>query len=453
MELLSLHTGHFVHRINPLLGEPFGMKLWYYGLTYSLGFLGVYLWFMRGQTRLGWPAREIYDLSILVALGVLLGGRTFEIVFYEWAYYQQHPLQVLSYWRGGMATHGILLGGFIGAWLFSRLYGKSLLAIADEMAIPAAFIMGVGRIGNFIDGNIVGSVTDAWWAVEFPHAEGFRHPVTLYDSLKNFMMIPLLHLVKRVSPPGRGMLLAHFVFWYGFGRVFVDYFREYPVNVFGIGTGQYFNLLMAVVGLGLMGWFARRGRAKNPVTPQSGNLQGSTRGSAERTSLDTERIGPGLWPRRLVFVALLVFPLIIPTDWTQGNVKQPQSNNTLQSDFVSFVKSDPIPDTSLTPLFSVDFPVTPCEETFSPLRDSGVAGGGRSGRSVSAAWFGGQGGETDRDGFPTCEAVGMAHYSRRLPEPSPAVPAHHPRCPPRRPGTAPRPPAGLSHRAQPCPLF
>ncbi len=329
MELLSLQSGHFVHRINPLLAEPFGVKVWYYGLTYSLGFLGVYLWFKRGQKHLGWPVREIYDLSTLVALGVLLGGRIFEIVFYEWAYYRQHPFQALSYWRGGMATHGILLGGFVGVWLFSRLYGKSLLAIAGEMAIPAAFILGVGRIGNFIDGNIVGSITDVWWGVEFPHADGFRHPVTLYDSLKNLLMIPILLLVKRAYPSGRGMLLSHFVFWYGFGRVFVDYFREYPVNVFGIGTGQYFNLLMAVVGLGLMAWFTRRGRAGNRVAPQAGELRGRARREGECGRAHPRRIRSELWPRRLVFVALLLFPLIIPTDWTQGNVKQ---NKALRSE-------------------------------------------------------------------------------------------------------------------------
>lgn len=153
------------------------MKLWYYGLTYSLGVLGVYLWFKLAQKRLGWSERDTLDLSILVAVGVLLGGRVFEIVFYEWSYYAQHPSQVFSYWRGGMATHGILLGALAGMWVFSRMRGKSFLAIADEMAIPGAFLMGVGRIGNFIDGQILGAVTDVWWAVKFPYAEGFRHPV------------------------------------------------------------------------------------------------------------------------------------------------------------------------------------------------------------------------------------------------------------------------------------
>jgi phosphatidylglycerol:prolipoprotein diacylglycerol transferase len=264
----------------------------------------------------------VYDLSILIALGILVFARAVEIVFYEWSYYLQHPSQALSYWLGGMSSHGVLLGGTLGIWLFSRWRGRSFLKVVDEVVIPAAFLMGVGRIGNFIDGNIVGYATDVWWAVKFPDAEGFRHPVTLYDALKNFLMIPLLLTVRRTTSPGRGVLLAHFVFWYGFGRLFVDYFREYPVEVFGVPPGQYFNYLMAIGGLGLLIWFARTGRCA-----VAGDTKAADREDTSGLQACAERPGARyiplcLWLRRLAFVALLLFPLIIPTDWTRGNVTQ-----------------------------------------------------------------------------------------------------------------------------------
>jgi phosphatidylglycerol:prolipoprotein diacylglycerol transferase len=319
LEGMSEPTAGFVHHINPLLGEVFGVKLWYYGLTYSLGFLGIYLWSRQARQRLGWSRQQVYDLSILVALGVLLGGRIFEILFYEWAYYRQHPWQVLSYWRGGMATHGILLGGVVAVWLFSRVQGRGFLQIVEELAIPGAFLMGVGRIGNFIDGQIVGSITDVWWAVMFPCAEGFRHPVTLYDSLKNLLIIPLLLLVGRAFPPGRGMLLAHFVFWYGFGRLFVDIFREYPTQMLGIGTGQYFNLLMAVIGLALMTWSARRGRPSPAAQPRPGRREGTPGPHLDRGLPGVRDTAVRLSIRRLALTCLLLFPLVIPTDWTRGN--------------------------------------------------------------------------------------------------------------------------------------
>ncbi len=293
-------------------------------MTYSLGFLGVFLWYKRAQKRLGWADREVYDLSILIALGILVFGRVVEIVFYEWGYYLQHPSQALSYWRGGMSSHGVLLGGTLGIWLFCRWRGRSFLEIQDEAVIPAAFLMGVGRIGNFIDGNIVGYATDVWWAVKFPDAEGFRHPVTLYDALKNFLMIPLLLAVRRRTSPGRGVLLAHFVFWYGFGRLFVDYFRQYPVEVFGLPPGQHFNLLMAIGGLGLLIWFTRRGRC-----PDAGKTKAADREDTSGFLACAERPGSRNIPsslclRRLAFVALLLFALVIPTDWTRGNVTQPK---------------------------------------------------------------------------------------------------------------------------------
>lgn len=314
----------FVHNINPLLAEIFGVKLWYYGLTYSLGFVGVYLWFKRAQRRLKWADREVYDLSILVSLGILLFARTVEIVFYEWSYYLQHPSQVLSYWRGGMSSHGVLLGGTLGIWLFSRWRGRSFLEIVDEVVIPAAILMGVGRIGNFIDGNIVGYPTDVWWAVKFPDAEGFRHPVTLYDALKNFLMIPLLLAVRQTASPGRGVLLAHFVFWYGFGRFFVDYFRQYPVEVFGLPPGQHFNLLMAIGGLGLLIWFARRGRCQDAGETRAADREDTSGIQMCAQGPGSRNIGWSLWLRRLAFVALLLFPLVIPTDWTRGNVAHPK---------------------------------------------------------------------------------------------------------------------------------
>ena len=80
----------------------------------------------------------------------------------------------------------------MGTLVFCLKYRRSLLIVTDTLAVPAAVILGVGRIGNFIDGQIVGSVTNVWWAIKFPDTEGFRHPVVLYDGLKNLFLIPLL---------------------------------------------------------------------------------------------------------------------------------------------------------------------------------------------------------------------------------------------------------------------
>jgi phosphatidylglycerol:prolipoprotein diacylglycerol transferase len=297
-------VGPYVHNIDPIIGSIFGMYLWWYGLTYALGFLNAHLSIRRERVQLGLSMRSVYNLSLFLAGGVLVGGRFIEVAFYEWPFYREHIDLIPRYWLGGMATHGLLFGGLVGVWLFCRLHSRPFLRVTDALAIAAAFILGVGRIGNFIDGQIVGSVTTVWWAVKFPDAEGFRHPVVLYDGLKNLMIIPILWIVARWRPP-TGVLTGIFLFLYGFLRIFIDFFREYPTSLMGLATGQVLNILMSLLGLALIvaPFWRKRGRAKFTV---AGTV-------IPEDSVASAAIG---W-RRVLFVALLLFSLVIPSDWTQ----------------------------------------------------------------------------------------------------------------------------------------
>ena len=294
--------GPFIHRIDPVFGEFAGFYLWFYGLSYSLGFLSIFLWFKRVRHQFGLTIDAVYSLTIYLAVGVLVGGRLLEVFFYEWPYYREHLRQIPAAWLGGMSTHGVLLGVVVAVGLFCRLQGKSLLLIGDQLVIPGSYLMGMGRIGNFIDGQIVGSITSVCWAVQFPDAPGFRHPVVLYDGAKNFLILGLLLLLRR-SKRAPGILAAHFIFWYGFLRIFVDLFREYPTSLFGIATGQAFNIFMALLGAFLLFWFSRKQRAAK----------------AEQTVRVSESPADWkrLWPKRIVFASLLLLPLTLPSDWTQ----------------------------------------------------------------------------------------------------------------------------------------
>jgi phosphatidylglycerol:prolipoprotein diacylglycerol transferase len=297
--------GPFIHNIDPVIGQILGMYLWWYGLTYTLGFLAIFHWLRTTREFLDMTMPQVYSLSILLSSGVLIGGRLVEVFFYEWAFYSEHPLYIFYIWLGGMSTHGILLGGTLAMWLFCKRYNKPFLAVADEIVIPAALIMGLGRIGNFIDGQIVGDITDVWWGVKFPDADGFRHPVVLYDGLKNLLLIPLLLLIRKTSPP-RGVMLGHFLLWYGFLRIFIDFFREYRTSFLGLPPGQEFNIGMALVGLGLIIWAYKRPQAGVRPLPLSAISAGYTLDVRRATRI-----------KRIVFRILLVIPLVIPGDWTQ----------------------------------------------------------------------------------------------------------------------------------------
>lgn len=297
--------GPYVHRIDPVIGSVFGIHLWWYGLSYSLGFVNIYLWLRRRRGQLDFSMRTVYGLTLLVTAGVLLGGRFVEVAFYEWPFYREHPQLIIAYWLGGMATHGLLFGAITGIALFCWLYRERFLAVTDVLAVPAAFILGVGRIGNFIDGQIVGSLSEVWWAVQFPDASGFRHPVVLYDGAKNLVLIPILLYISKRNPP-LGTVSGVFLFLYALLRIFIDIFREYPTTLLGLATGQALNILLSLIGLFLLIWSLWRGarvgasvRAENVVA-----AGGRTGGDAV------------LW-QRLVFGALVMFSLTLPSDWTQ----------------------------------------------------------------------------------------------------------------------------------------
>ena len=129
--------------------------------------------------------------------------------------------------------------------------------------------------------------------------------MVLYDGAKNFLILVMLLLLRKTKP-AQGILAAHFIFWYGFLRILVDLFREYPTTLFGMATGQAFNLFMSILGLFLVFWFSRKPRTA------SDNIDLQITLTAIRTA-DTAR----LWPKRIVFASLLLLPLTLPSDWTQ----------------------------------------------------------------------------------------------------------------------------------------
>jgi phosphatidylglycerol:prolipoprotein diacylglycerol transferase len=300
--------GPFIHNIDPIIGQVGCVYLWWYGLSYSLGFLGAFLWLRRARRGLAMGIDEVYSLSIWMACGILLGGRLVEVFFYEWPYYGAHPWHIPAIWLGGMSTHGILLGAVLAIGLFCRRTGRSFLAVADVLAIAGAYIMGMGRIGNFIDGQIVGSVTGVWWGVKFPDVENFRHPVVLYDGLKNLLLVPLLLALRRRRPP-RGVVLGHFLLWYGFLRIFIDFFREYRTELLGLPPGQEFNAAMTFLGLGLIFRAYKRKKGK-PDDELSAPAAGPQCSAAVR------------WAKRCAFGFLLILPMVIPSDWTQDVPKR-----------------------------------------------------------------------------------------------------------------------------------
>ena len=293
----------YVHTIDPIVLSVAGVHLWWYGLSYSLGFINAHLFLRRNREKLQLSLLSVYNLTLCLAVGVLLGGRSLVVFNNEWSFYREHLSLIPAIWIGGLATHGLIVGGAAGVFLFCVIERRPFRPIFDALAIPTAFILGCGRIGNFIDGQIVGSLTDLPWGVKFPEVEGFRHPVVLYDGLKNFLLIPVLMWVRRHDPPP-GRLAAVFVFCYAALRIPIDLLREYPITLLGLPTGQTLNVFMSIVGVILLVINWRRG----PVA----RAEGAPIAAHE----DDSR---GLLWRRLAFAVILAIALVIPSDATRDS--------------------------------------------------------------------------------------------------------------------------------------
>jgi phosphatidylglycerol---prolipoprotein diacylglyceryl transferase len=288
--------GPYVHDIDPIIGTVAGVHLWWYGLSYSLGFLNAFF-AIRRRSDLGLTRTQVLDLAILLSVGVLVGGRLV-MVFHSRAFFALHPELICSLWLGGMATHGLVIGGFAGVLVFCLAHRQPLRIVFDVLAVPTAVILACGRIGNFIDGEIVGVVTTMPWGVKFPDVEGFRHPVVLYDGLKNLLIIPALVSVRRRGAPA-GREAALFLFLYAFLRLFIDRLREYPQTLMGMPAGQAFNLLFAGVGMALL--------VRSCLRKGEGPAPARTAGADDGTPA-------ALWLRWCVFAAIVLAALAIPSD-------------------------------------------------------------------------------------------------------------------------------------------
>lgn len=286
----------FVHNIDPVMFSVAGLDVYWYGFAYTFGFAFMVLWLWWKRDDLGWNASQVVHASIIFVVAVLAGGRIFEVIVYEWDWYRDHLQQIPQLWVGGMATHGLLIGATAAALIASLWTRTPVLKLLDILSVAAAFIFGVGRIGNFIEGGVIGTVTTLPWGVKLPDVEGFRHPVSLYEGAKNLLLVPLLMAALRRWPAGQGAATALFLIGYGGLRFIIDQLRDYESSLGGMGPGQWFNLAMAAFGLVMLVICLRR----PPIT---------------RSAPQAKAQGFGI-VSAAILLFLVLFPLSIPTSWT-----------------------------------------------------------------------------------------------------------------------------------------
>ena len=205
---------------------PFVVR--WYGLMYLLGFLSAWL---LGRSRaargLVFTKSQFEDVLTWGILGVVLGGRFGYVLFYDPVYYFAHPIEMLYIWQGGMSFHGGLLGVIFAQWLAGRRYGKSFFETIDFMAplVPPGLFF--GRIGNFINAELWGRVTDAPLGMVFPGAGDLpRHPSQLYEAALEGLVLFTILWVCSSKPRPKMAVSGVFALGYGIFRCFAEFFRQ-----------------------------------------------------------------------------------------------------------------------------------------------------------------------------------------------------------------------------------
>lgn len=242
-----------VHDISPVIASLGPVSIRWYSLAYVIGFLLGYWWLhrlaKRGHVK-NLTSEKVDALTTWLILGVILGGRLFEFVFYQPHVWSQDPLEVLRIWHGGMSFHGGLIGAALVSFLYCRKHKIPLLQVGDALAMPAAIALFLGRIANYINAELVGTVTDVSWCVKFPGYEQCRHPSQLYEALKNLIITTgLAVMYPRKGKLKDGTLLWGFVAAYGLLRPIATIWRDDPDVLWIFSMGQVLSLIMLVIGV------------------------------------------------------------------------------------------------------------------------------------------------------------------------------------------------------------
>ncbi len=253
--------------INPIALQLGPLAIHWYGLMYMAGFL-TFIWLGRKRiVALNHPQmtnKLLDDLLFYGVLGVILGGRLGEVLFYNPSYYLSNPLKIFAVWEGGMSFHGGFLGVLVAMAIFAYQQKLRWLALMDFIAPLVPPGLAFGRLGNFINGELWGRPTDMPWGMVFSHVDNLpRHPSQLYEfALEGVLLFTLLWFYAK-KPRPVGAVSGLFLIGYGSFRFLSEFTRNpddgiFGLMSFGISMGQWLSLPMVLAGIAMMTWSMRR---------------------------------------------------------------------------------------------------------------------------------------------------------------------------------------------------
>ncbi len=258
-----------INPISPVAFSVMGMPVRWYALAYILGFV-LGFWLLKILTRkddseIYLTKKQLDDLLTYLVFGVILGGRLGYVLFYNLQFFLQNPLQIFAVWQGGMSFHGGLIGVIIATLLFvkkQRFSDVSVIRnsfrILDLLAVVAPIGLGLGRIANFINMEVMGRPTDLPWGIIFVgDADYPRHPSPLYEAgLEGLLLFLLMFTIYKKTKLRRypGAISGLLCVFYGVFRIFCEQFRQPDIQIgfltsWGLTMGQLLSGIMVLIGI------------------------------------------------------------------------------------------------------------------------------------------------------------------------------------------------------------
>jgi len=237
----------WIHSLDPVALDLGFWQIRWYGIFYAIAFLFGFFWikkFIREFSK-----KQIEDFVFAIILGVIIGGRLGYFVFYDFD--ELFSFEIFKVWHGGMSFHGGLIGVIFVIYWLAKNFKKSFLEIADMIVIPIAIGLFFGRLGNFINAELIGRATNQNWGVVFPNFDLIpRFPSQLFEAIKNLLIAGILFFLFRQKLRA-GILTFAFLFFYGFGRILVEIFWREPLDgfIFTFPKGAIYSFPVLVFGL------------------------------------------------------------------------------------------------------------------------------------------------------------------------------------------------------------
>jgi len=276
---LATTTHWFTYpNINPVAFQIGIFSVRWYGLTYLIGALLVYLQLAsrRSRARTGITVDQAQEFVVYAMIGVVLGGRLFFLLAdvltsqsaggHPVSYYLQNPLEIIAIWHGGMAFHGGLIGAIVGIVLFLRRNKLPFYPVADEAALWMPVAIALTRCANFINGELPGRVTDSPVGFIFPNVAGYRYPSQLFEAIGMLVVVlPLLWWLHGGVRRREGQVFWTFIAGYGLVRTIVEFYREPGIVLLGLTGAQYLCIAMLILGV-VMLWRIAQAPTRQPAT-------------------------------------------------------------------------------------------------------------------------------------------------------------------------------------------